>query len=112
MKTVDIRDVQNALLTIHAENNLKGFDQAALAIFFVTQDEDLLKGVTKKLYPRVEEASGAPSGTMERNLRTLIARCWKRDCRRTLELMARREVEKKPTPLQLIEIVAVYLMRN
>lgn len=112
MKDIAPQDIHRALLAVRANTTLKGFDQAVCAVSLVIQDEDLLKRVTRELYPRVEKMCGASKGTVERNLRTLISHCWADGGKVPLELMAKRELEEKPKPVQFIEIVAIHLIRK
>ena len=112
MKDIASQDIHRALLAVRANSTLKGFDQAVCAVSLVIQDEDLLKRVTRELYPQVEKMCGAPKGTVERNLRTLISQCWADGGKIPLELMAKRELEEKPKPVQFIEIIAVHLIRK
>ena len=112
MKNIAPQEISQALLTAGANTELKGFRQAVCAVALVVQNEDLLKRVTRELYPRVEQLCGAPRGTVERNLRTLISHCWADGGKNALEFMAKRELEKKPCPVQFIEIVAIHLVRK
>ena len=90
----------------------KGYQQLAIAIHLVTQDEDLLRNVTKGLYPMVAELCHTTRFCVEHNIRTVITDCWEGGGKPYLEKIAKRELDKKPTAVQFIEIIAVHLMRR
>ncbi len=82
------------------------------AVCLVADNEDLLFGVTKFLYPMVAQHCNTSWRCVEHNMRTAITVCWENGGRTELEVLARRPLEEKPTPTEFIEILANHLIRS
>jgi two-component system response regulator (stage 0 sporulation protein A) len=82
------------------------------AVCLVADNEDLLFGVTKFLYPLVAQCCNTSWRCVEHNMRTAITACWENGGRPGLEILARRPLDEKPTPTEFIEILASHLVRS
>lgn len=55
-----------------------GFDYLKQAIDYCIDNEDLLDGITTKLYPKVAERFGVKSAVVERGIRGIIDKAYKK----------------------------------
>lgn len=72
------------------------------------QPENMLL-ITKRLYAQTAAHFNTTPSCVERNLRTLIQRCWNYPDHSFLNLIAGAELQQPPTNSQFIDILAAYL---
>lgn len=88
-----------------------GRDYVSTAVEWVMRDEDYLRDVVKKLYTEIGEHYQDSVENVIRDIRTVVEVAYRKN-RSCLELMARRKLDARPTPVEFIEIIAVYQMRE
>lgn len=88
-----------------------GREYVSTAVNWVIVDESYLKDVVVRLYPELGVLYGDTWKNILRNIRTVVEVAYRTN-RRYLEHLARRELCIRPTPVEFIEIIAVYLMRE
>ena len=99
------------LRELHIYPKYRGYQYLAAAIRLVSQDESLLCSVTKTLYPMVAELYHTTWNCVEHDMRTAITVCWDQGGKSLLETISRRELLRRPTTVEFIDILANYLMR-
>lgn len=77
------------------------------ALELVAEDPTNLCCITKQIYPDVAKRHNTTPICVERNLRTLISKVWVH--KEYLEGILGRELKKKPSNRQFIDLMAVYL---
>lgn len=107
-------DVVVLLLRLGFPARRKGFLQLARVVCLVVYDrkEGVPGGCTMDLYRRVEEASGVPEGTVERNIRSLIEDWWDKGGREAFRRITSLDYERKPSNSLLIQDLAAYLLQK
>ena len=104
-KTEDILDI------LGVSRRYDGRDYVSTAVEWVMHDEDYLIGVVKRLYSELGERYQDTKENIIRDIRTVVEVAYRKN-RPYLELMARRKLDARPTPVEFIEIIAVYQMRE
>lgn len=112
MEDLLLADAEKLLLMIQAPSSRhKSFRQAATAIALAVQNEKRIEHMME-LYAQVEELTGSPAGTAERNLRGLITLCWQRGGRKPFRELTGLDFPEKPDNSHFIEALAVWLLRH
>ena len=97
------------LLALGMPAHMKGHRYLAEAVRLVLENEDLLDGVTKMLYPAVAQRFGCRPASVERAIRHSIELTWQRGgVERLNELVGSPAVSLryKPTSSELIALIA------
>lgn len=90
----------------------RGYRYLSYALKLCIQDEDYLLSVSKLLYPQIAKHFRATSGSVERNIRTVIKVCWERGNRSYLQDIALHTLSCRPTSSEFLDILTSHLMRN
>ena len=101
--------VSNLLHAIGIPTHISGFRYLRDAIILAVYDEDMMKKVTKVLYPTVAKKNGTTSSKVERAIRHAIGQAWERgSLNRLEELFGSEMLEKKqrPTNSEFIALVS------
>lgn len=77
--------IEDILVELGMPTNIRGFNYAAEAIRLAVEDEDILKDVTKRLYPDVANKFKTTASRTERAIRHSIERVWDRCDLETLD---------------------------
>ncbi len=86
-----------------------GFDMLIYAVNLTCENEDMLKSITKKLYPQIAKHFNTSSLCVERNIRTVINVCWEKGNRELLNEIAGYPLKEKPSVSEFIDIIATHL---
>lgn len=105
-------DAEQLLRQLGVTGKLKGFSYAIHMIEQTRQDPTATSLITKRLYPRTAERFGTTSLAVERDLRTLVNRCWTRSDRTFLSAVAGTRLEVQPTNSEFLDMTAAYLRRQ
>ena len=102
-----LRRAWGLLLALGAAPTYAGFRQAAAAACAAAGRPELLLSLSKWLYPLVAEEQGTTAAAVERNIRTLIDRVW----RRSPELLRQAGFagEQRPTCGEFVGLLAARL---
>lgn len=89
----------------------RGYRYLALAVTMVMADENYLFLATKRLYPDVARAFDTTWSCVERDMRTAIQVCWRRN-RPYLEELATYPLDRPPKPIDFIGLLAGHQLRR
>ncbi len=103
--------VQETLRLFGITRCYKGFNHTAYAIWMAVHDESRLEAVTKEIYMETASHFNCKWTSVERNIRTAVARAWKIN-RPLLSEMAGYPLACVPTASEFIEIIASYILRS
>ena len=104
-------EIYDVLRSLGITGRFLGCRRAALAIQIAINTPDALYAVTKEIYFAVARAEECSWQAVERNLRTVVLRAWKKN-RSLLTLMAGYPLTAPPTVSEFIEITAHYVKRK
>lgn len=100
--------IEEILLELHHNPANLGFEYIEKAIDICLQDAEILKSITKRLYPEVAQIVGSKANRVERAIRRTIETSWER-----LSIEKRQEVFfnqiEKPTNSQYISYICRYI---
>ena len=103
--------IQDILRPFGITRCYKGFQHTTYAIYLALQDESRLEAITKEIYMETATHFGCKWTTVERNIRTAVARAWRVNRSLLLE-MAGYPLDTEPTASEFIEIIATYIIRS
>ena len=107
-ETIEIRTL---LMSLGIGPKYRGFQYTIYAVTLTLEDEERLFSVTRSLYGDVAAHFSTTWNCVERNIRTVIAVCWKNN-REKLEEIASYHMTKQPTPADFISILYNHLYRK
>lgn len=64
--------VCRALRELGVSPSLRGYDAIKLSVLYGLEDRDLLRNITRQLYPKVAQAMNSTSARIERNVRHAV----------------------------------------
>ena len=105
-----IETIYQLLHYLSITGNYRGFKQTVVAIKLILEDEDWLLRITD-LCDKVSDILGAPYGTVERNIRTVINRVWKNCPKRLIEI-AGYHMYAPPNVSEFLDILANHVRRT
>lgn len=86
-----------------------GYDFLITALDFLMEDESLRHFPGKILFPRIAAKYYVNTICVERDLRTIITKCWNSPYRERLVSIATMPLDKKPTVTEFINILYWHL---
>lgn len=92
------------LCRMQAGKRYKGHECLLCAVRLCMEDERALNSITKSLYPAVAKALRLTRGSVERNIRYLIEKCW-RDHAAYMQELAGYPLYRQPTNAEFIDIL-------
>ena len=107
----DIAEISEVLRLLGIGGNRSGHRFTASAVMLALEEQDLLLGVTKQLYPAVAAHYNCKWQRVERGIRSAAARAWKCNPAYLMEL-ARYPMVKAPTSSEFVDILASYFLRS
>lgn len=90
----------------------KGHKASVAGIELIIRDPNIRDDAMKRLYPEIAQRVGNTPENVARNIATAINRCWTKGNRNLLNKIARYELQKRPAPVEFMEMIAVYMMRH
>lgn len=99
-------------LSLGIHGTYKGYRYLIYALELSLEDEDRLLFVTKNLYPIIAERYHTTIECVDRNLRTVIAHCWKSKNRALLEQISSYPLKDCPTVTEFLDILYWHLKKN
>lgn len=106
--------VDSVFLTIGIPQNVQGYDYLMAAILLATDEPELLRHMTRGLYPRVAGLFNTTASRVERSIRHVIELAWSNGETETLNRLFGHTVgvaKGKPTNSNFIAIMANKLRR-
>jgi two-component system response regulator (stage 0 sporulation protein A) len=105
-------EIYSLLYGLGARANSTSFFHTAYAVHLAAAQPQKLLLVTKWLYPEVASRYHTSWQAVERNIRTVIAICWAEDDGAKMNRLMGCTFSKKPSPTQLIQALAFYLLQK
>lgn len=103
--------LDNILQELGVTKNYKGYYQLKLAIQFALEDDFRLQAVTKEIYELVAEKCGCHHYSVDRNIRTILQRIWRKDPEKLCQT-AMYKLDAEPSASELISIIVANIQRS
>lgn len=101
--------VELALRKLHITGKLIGLRYLVYAIAETVKDPNRTQLITKDMYPEIARKFGTKDTRVERTIRSAINNCWRNSNREQLDEMAGYHLERCPTNIEFIDLVATYI---
>ena len=101
--------VELALRKLHITGKLIGLRYLVYAIAETVKDPNRTQLITKDMYPEIARKFGTKDTRVERTIRSAINNCWRNSNREQLNEMAGYHLERCPTNIEFIDLVATYI---
>lgn len=99
-------------LALGIHGTYKGYRYLIFALELALADENQLLYVTKNLYPSVARRYHTTPSCVDRDLRTVINRCWNSCGRAHLQRIASYTLDKCPTVSEFLDILYWHLKKK
>jgi len=96
--------ISNLLIHMGITANLEGYRCLRTAILLVMEDEEMIRAVTKKLYPAVAKKHNITPTSAERAMRHALEMAFRRG--------GLSKFQRKPTTSEFIALIAEKLLRK
>lgn len=103
--------IDDKLQTLGITKNYKGYYQLKLAVQLALEDDFRLQSVSKEIYEPVAKKLGCHYYSIERNIRTISQRVWKRNTEKLCEI-AMYKLNSEPSASELIAIIVANIQRS
>jgi hypothetical protein len=103
--------LQEVLRPLGITRKYIGFEQLAQAIEIIANDRNAISSMQKNVFCPLGEKYYCDWKSIERNVRTLVNRAWKINPK-YLEEIAGYPLNKQPTAVDFVDIVANYILDN
>ncbi len=103
--------IDDRLQALGVTKNYKGYHKLKLVIELALEDEEKLYSVSKNLYQPIAEKCGCSTGSISRNIRTVIDNIWKNNYH-NLCVIAGLKLTEKPTVTQFISLLVANVQRS
>lgn len=107
-----MREIEHLIRSLGIGATYRGYKYLCYAISLCLENEDYLLGISKLLYPTIANTFQATSGSVERDLRTVISVCWERGNRTLLNDISLYPLESKPTTGEFLDILIGYIQHS
>ena len=102
--------IDEVLKSLGIRRTYKGYYYVADAVRLVMEDASLLLYISKSLYPEIARLHNTTINCVERDIRTVVKRCWGSEYADVLESMAGIPRDERPTSGEFIDILSGYLL--
>ena len=106
--------VDSVFLELGIPQNVKGYDYLMAAVLLATDEPELIRAITKELYPRVADFFNTTTSCVERSMRHALELAWGNSEPRTLFKLfghTASATQGKPTNSNFIATMANKLRR-
>lgn len=100
--------VKSVILRIAGRPTAIGYRQLTKAVALVYQSGGTDRNLTTVIYPQIAKEMGSTPQTVARNIARAVEDCWEHGDRKNLEGIARRRLNEKPSPGELIHYIYQY----
>lgn len=104
-------DAERLLRRLGSTGNLRGFPYTVYMVERIREDPEAIHLITKQLYPETARRFGVSHCAVERNVRTIVQRCWAWHDHTLLEHIAGGPLRYCPTNVEFLDMVADFLRR-
>ncbi|NLK36473.1 MAG: sporulation transcription factor Spo0A [Epulopiscium sp.] len=105
-------DISNILSRMGISASIKGYHYIRKAVMMAVEDEEIMIGITKGLYPDIAKAYKTTASKVERAIRHAIESSWKKNGREVFLEVAGYFSPDKPTNGQFIAALSEYFRLN
>ncbi len=105
-------DISNILSRMGIAASIKGYHYIRKAVMMAVEDEEIMIGITKGLYPDIAKAYKTTASKVERAIRHAIESSWKKNGREVFLEFAGYFSPDKPTNGQFIAALSEYFRLN
>ena len=102
--------IDEVLKSLGIRRTYKGYYYVADAVRLVMEDASLLLYISKSLYPEIARLHNTTINCVERDIRTVVKRCWGSEYADVRESMAGIPLYERPTSGEFIDILSGYLL--
>ena len=106
--------VDSVFLELGIPQNVKGYDYLMAAVLLATDEPELIRAITKELYPRIADFFNTTTSCVERSMRHALELAWNNSEPRTLFKLfghTASATQGKPTNSNFIAIMSNKLRR-
>ena len=106
--------VDSVFLELGIPQNVKGYDYLMAAVLLATDEPELIRAITRELYPRVADFFNTTASCVERSMRHALELAWNNSEPRTLFKLfghTASATQGKPTNSNFIAIMSNKLRR-
>ena len=106
--------VDSVFLELGIPQNVKGYDYLMAAVLLATDEPELIRAITKELYPRVADFFNTTTSCVERSMRHALELAWNNSAPKTLASLFGSTVgatKGKPTNSNFIATMSNKLRR-
>ena len=106
--------VDSVFLELGIPQNVKGYDYLMAAVLLATDEPELIRAITRELYPRIADFFNTTTSCVERSMRHALELAWTNSEPRTLFKLfghTASATQGKPTNSNFIAIMANKLRR-
>ena len=106
--------IDSVFLELGIPQNVKGYDYLMAAVLLATDEPELIRAITKELYPRVADFFNTTTSCVERSMRYALELAWNNSEPRTLFKLfghTASATQGKPTNSNFIAIMSNKLRR-
>ncbi|MDE6413095.1 MAG: sporulation initiation factor Spo0A C-terminal domain-containing protein [Eubacterium sp.] len=103
--------IDDRLQELGVSKNYKGYYQLKLVIQLALDNDFRLQAVSKEIYKPVAEKFGCHYYSVERNIRTISRRIWRRNPNKLCEI-AMYKLNAEPSASELISIIVANIQRS
>ena len=104
-------DAEQLLRRLGATRKLRGFPYTVYMVERLKEDPEAVRPITKGLYQETAERFGVSNAAVERNVRTMVRRCWSWHDHTLLEHIAGGPLCYCPTNADFLDMMADFLRR-
>lgn len=104
-------DAERLLRRLGCTRKLLGFPYTVYMVERIKDDPEAVRQITKRLYPETADRFGVSGAVVERNLRTMVRRCWAWPDHTMLEHIAGGPLCYCPTNAEFLDMMADFLRK-
>lgn len=105
------RDIDYVIRTLGVGATYRGYRYLSYGVELCMTDEEYLLAISKQLYPEIAKKYKTTTGSVERDIRTVIRVCWENGYEQ-LQSYSLRPLQVRPTAGEFFDILVAYLNRN
>lgn len=107
-----MKDLRVVLRPLGLSGRYKGFRQLCCALELTAKEPERLNAVRESVCKEVAREFNCSWGSVDRNLRTIIARAWKVNPALLSEMAKDYPLTKKPSVGEFLELLTTYMLRE
>lgn len=105
------KDIEYVIRTLGVGATYQGYRYLGYGIELCLENEEYLLAISKQLYPEIAKRYKTTTGSVERDIRTVIRVCWENGYD-VLQSYSLRPLRVRPTAGEFFDILVAYLRRE